>query len=172
MFLVCMNHLHRVTRVTWDLKLGLIRLIGKPVSYAGVLNSDQTCKKANFRSLDNTETVEGADLAILMATVQEVNDCFSNTLVGYFIGKRLAFPIVENYVKNTWAKCRIMRVMMNSNGFFFKFDLKTGLEQVLENGPWMIRTIPIILNTWTPNMNLTKDDITSVLVWVKLHDVQ
>lgn len=35
----------------------------------------------------------------------------------------------------------------------------------------MIRTVPIILDAWTSNLNLTKDDITSVPVWVKLHDV-
>ncbi|PWA66686.1 reverse transcriptase domain, Reverse transcriptase zinc-binding domain protein [Artemisia annua] len=99
-------------------------------------------------SLDNTETVEGADLAILMATVQEVNNRFSNTLVGYFIGKRLAFPIAENCVKNTWAKYGIMRVMMNSNGFFFNF---------FEDGLSMIATKlwkPIMLDAYTSTMYL------------------
>lgn len=36
---------------------------------------------------------------------------------------------------------------------------------------WMIRTIPIILNPWSPNASLTKEDLTKVPVWVKLHDV-
>nr|GEY95222.1 hypothetical protein [Tanacetum cinerariifolium] len=34
---------------------------------------------------------------------KEVSSRFANTLYGYFIGKRLAFPLVENYVKNTKA---------------------------------------------------------------------
>ncbi|GJZ41662.1 zinc knuckle CX2CX4HX4C containing protein [Tanacetum coccineum] len=46
-----------------------------------------------------------------------------------------------------------------------------GMEQVLENGPWLIRLVPIILNTWTPNTRLKKDEITTILVWVKLHNV-
>ena len=58
---------------------------------------------------------------------------------------------------------------MDSN--FFKFASKIGLEQILENSSWMIRTILIILATWFPNACLTKSDITSVPVWVKLHDV-
>ncbi|GJY86276.1 hypothetical protein Tco_0500302 [Tanacetum coccineum] len=39
----------------------------EPISYASLLNSEPRGKKANFRALDNTETVEGADLAIPMA---------------------------------------------------------------------------------------------------------
>lgn len=80
--------------------------------------------------------------------------------------------MVENYVRNAWAKFGILKVMMNSKGFFFfKFSSKRGMEEVLENGPWMIRTIPIILNPWSPNASLTKEDLTKVPVWVKLHDV-
>nr|GFB77832.1 zinc knuckle CX2CX4HX4C [Tanacetum cinerariifolium] len=42
---------------------------------------------------------------------------------------------------------------------------------MLENGPWLIRLVPLILNIWTPNSQLKKDVITSVLVWVKLYHV-
>ena len=42
---------------------------------------------------------------------------------------------------------------------------------MLENGPWFIRTIPLILNTWTPNTTMRKDDITKIPVWVKLHKI-
>ncbi|GJW36117.1 reverse transcriptase domain-containing protein [Tanacetum coccineum] len=44
-------------------------------------------------------------------------------------------------------------------------------NQVLEQGHWMIRNTPIILNKWTPNLSLGKDKVTSVPVWVKLHKV-
>ncbi|GJV19706.1 hypothetical protein Tco_1368726 [Tanacetum coccineum] len=33
--------------------------------------------------------------------------------------KRVAFPVVENFVKNVWKKFGLVRVMMNSKGFFF-----------------------------------------------------
>ena len=107
-----------------------------------------------------------------MASVELVNNRLANSLFGYFLGKRLAFPIVENYVKNTWAKYGLKRVTMNSDGFlFFKFTSLEGMEQVIENGPWLIRMAPLILNTWTPNTKLVKEDITSIPVWVKLHNV-
>ncbi|GKA11862.1 ribonuclease H-like domain-containing protein [Tanacetum coccineum] len=49
------------------------------------------------------------------------------------------------------------QIWFNSNndelqGFlFFQFKTSKGLEDVLENGPWMIRNNPIILNKWTMN---------------------
>lgn len=61
--------------------------------------------------------------------------------------------------------------MMNAKGFFFfKFSSWKGVEDVLKNGPWVIRTVPIILNTWSPSINLTKEDLLKVPVWVKHHD--
>ncbi|GKE24261.1 hypothetical protein Tco_1435773 [Tanacetum coccineum] len=66
---------------------------------------DNTSKKTvQLSELSNEESVEGVDVAISLATFNEVSNRFVNTLYGYFIGKRLAFPIVENYVKHTWAK--------------------------------------------------------------------
>ncbi|GJT94642.1 phospholipase-like protein [Tanacetum coccineum] len=55
--------------------------------------------------------------------------------------------------------------------FYFKFASLTGLEQVLEQGPWLIRNVPLILNKWTPDLALTKDNVTKVHVWAKIHKV-
>ncbi|GJT51663.1 trichome birefringence-like protein 3 [Tanacetum coccineum] len=55
-------------------------------------------------------------------------------------------------------------------GFLLCTSFK-GIEHVLEQGPWLIRNILLILTKWTPNMSLAKDKVTRVLVWVKLHNV-
>ncbi|GKD26721.1 hypothetical protein Tco_1232935 [Tanacetum coccineum] len=55
--------------------------------------------------------------------------------------------------------------------YYFKFTSTTGLEQVLEKGPWMIRNQPLILTKWAPNLELAKDVVTKVPVWVKIHKV-
>ncbi|GKB03718.1 homeodomain-like protein [Tanacetum coccineum] len=73
------------------------------------------------------------------AIVKKVSTCFEHILYGYFIGKRMAFLIVEYYARNNWAKHGLKRIMMNNKGFFFfKFDSRAGLEAVLEGGPWLI----------------------------------
>ncbi|GJZ20509.1 retrovirus-related pol polyprotein from transposon 17.6 [Tanacetum coccineum] len=91
----------------------------------------------------NEVSVDGAAAALPIEAVETVNARFTNTLYGYFIGDRLAFPLVENY----------------------------GMESVLENGPWLVRRVPLILNEWTPNTILKKDEIKRVPVWVKMHHV-
>ncbi|GKC61009.1 zinc knuckle CX2CX4HX4C containing protein [Tanacetum coccineum] len=62
--------------------------------------------------------------------------------------------------------------MMNSKGFFFfKFDSRVGLEAVLEGGRWLIRKSPIILKKWSMDARLLKEELTRILIWVKLLDV-
>nr|GEW60578.1 ribonuclease H-like domain-containing protein [Tanacetum cinerariifolium] len=62
--------------------------------------------------------------------------------------------------------------MMKSNGFFFfKFASIEGMNGVFENGLWFIRSAPIILKKWTPNVDLLKDDMNSVPIWVKFYDI-
>ncbi|GJY88017.1 hypothetical protein Tco_0502645 [Tanacetum coccineum] len=143
-------------------------------SFASLLknpNSHAATKAVRLKVMNNSECVQGAIVAIPLAAVEEVSARFENTLYGYFIGHRLAFPLVENYVKNAWAKFGLERPMLKKGFFFFQFLTREGMEKVLENGPWLIRLVPIFLNIWTPNTRLTKDTITSAPIWVKMHNV-
>ncbi|GJU44675.1 hypothetical protein Tco_1201941 [Tanacetum coccineum] len=88
--------------------------------------------------------MENFDTVLPRFAIDKVKTKYKNSLVGYFIGKSLDFPVVQNY---------------------------TGMEQVLEWGPWMIHNTPLILNKWTLNLPLTKDEVTKVPVWVKMHKV-
>ncbi|GKC98059.1 putative RNA-directed DNA polymerase, partial [Tanacetum coccineum] len=55
--------------------------------------------------------------------------------------------------------------------FFFEFSSTDSLDAMLENGLWFIRNNPLILKMWNPDVNLLKEDVGNVLVWVKLHGV-
>ncbi|GJV60156.1 hypothetical protein Tco_1466256 [Tanacetum coccineum] len=143
---------------------------GNMGSFASVLKESNK-KTVKITELRNTEVVEGATVAIPYDAVEEVISRFANTLYGYFIGKRLAFPLVENYVKNTWAKFGLKRVMLDDSFFLFQFETKEGMESVIKNGPWLIRLVPLFLNVWTPNIVLKKEEIRNAPVWVKLRHV-
>lgn len=127
------------------------------LSYASMFQTKNTFKSVNIFELRNEERVEGAHVKIPLKEINDVSARFAHTLYGYFIGKRLTFPIVENYVKNTWAKFGLERVMLNNGFFLFQFATKEGMDNVLETGPWLIRSIPIFLNIWTPNTTLAKE---------------
>ena len=149
----------------------------KQTSYADKLKSsnkgsEKEQKKANFRFIKSESNKDGIDVVIPVEIVKKVTNRFENSLYGYFLGERLAFPVVENYVKNAWTKFGLKRLMMNDAGFFFfQFNSKAGMDQVLERGPWMIRSNPILLNIWTPDSCLSKKDTSLVPVWVDLYDV-
>ncbi|GKD31565.1 zinc knuckle CX2CX4HX4C containing protein [Tanacetum coccineum] len=140
-------------------------------SFASVLQAKPSKRIVKIKELRNEVSVEGASVAIPYEAVEEVSSRFTNTLYGYFIGKRRAFRLVENYVKNTWAKYGLKHVQLHDDFFLFQFESKEGMDKVLENGPWLIRTVPLILNVWSSNTDLKKAEVKKALVWIKLHHV-
>ncbi|GJZ57657.1 zinc knuckle CX2CX4HX4C containing protein [Tanacetum coccineum] len=142
------------------------------VGAAGASEKDQPKVSSNFRTLVANPVFDGVNISILHKVVKKVSTLFECTLYGYFIGKRMAFLVVEYYVRNNWAKYGLKRIMMNSKGFFFfKFDSLAGLEAVLEGGPWLIRKYPIIFKKWSMHTRFLKEELTRIPIWVKLHNV-
>ncbi|GKB34116.1 integrase, catalytic region, zinc finger, CCHC-type containing protein, partial [Tanacetum coccineum] len=68
----------------------------------------------------------------------------ANSVYGFFLGKRMAYPV---------------------------FSSKDGMNVMLENGPWFIHSIQLILKKWTSDANLLKEDVCNVPVWIIFHDV-
>nr|GEV94687.1 hypothetical protein [Tanacetum cinerariifolium] len=129
--------------------------IRKP-SFALVVHEKPQKTIIKIKEMRNEVNVNGAAVTIPMEAVESVNARFVNTLYGYFIDDRLAFPLVENYVKNTWAKYGLKRIQLHEEFFLFQFNTKEDMESVMENGPWLIRHVPLLLNEWTSNTLLKK----------------
>nr|GEW23713.1 hypothetical protein [Tanacetum cinerariifolium] len=122
----------------------------KRVSFATVV-TENTHQKVNFRKVEEDVTS---------------NVDYEPTIPMSSVVKRTMCLI------NAWGKLGIQKVMMNAKGFYFlKFSSMKGVDDVLENGPWMIRQVPIILNKWPPSNSLTKENHSSVPIWVKMHNV-
>ncbi|GJS09896.1 zf-CCHC domain-containing protein, partial [Tanacetum coccineum] len=71
-------------------------------------------RMVHVSAMFNDVKVQGANVAIPIAVVDEISAKFANTLYGYFIGERLAFPIMEAYVKNAWAKYGFERIIFRN----------------------------------------------------------
>ncbi|GKB50943.1 reverse transcriptase domain-containing protein [Tanacetum coccineum] len=141
-------------------------------SFADVVSSTKPTAKVNFGTLFNAETVEDSDFVLPIETINAVKHRYENSLVAYFVGKRVAFTLVKSYVTNTWGKFGFQKIMRDDDGFFFfKVASIAGVEQVLEHGPGIIRNMPLILNKWTPSLSMCKDKVTNVPAWVKMHGV-
>nr|GFB18947.1 hypothetical protein [Tanacetum cinerariifolium] len=128
--------------------------------------------KVHFRALINEEKIESFDCVLPKAVAAKVKSRYENSIVGFYVGKDPSFPVVQHYVLNTWRKYGFKKITRNDDGvYLFKFAFKSGMDQVLEKGPWLIRKSPIILNKWTASVSLKKGEVTKVPVWVKLYNV-
>ncbi|KAJ0521409.1 putative transcription factor interactor and regulator CCHC(Zn) family [Helianthus annuus] len=143
----------------------------RPLSYAhSVMNGSG--KKLNFRSFASLDRRDDCDVVLPKESIRVVKDKLANTLYGYFLGDRIAFPVVDYFVKNNWKKFGLEKTMMNANGFyFFKFADNAGMLAVLNGGPWIIRSQPFFLNEWSPTTKLVKKEVKNMQIWVKIHEV-
>nr|GEX70830.1 hypothetical protein [Tanacetum cinerariifolium] len=71
----------------------------------------------------------GIDVVVLVDSIRAISKRFSNTAYGFFLAKKVAYPVVANYNN------------------------------------------PLILEKWLSDENLLKEDVNTVLVWVKLYGV-
>ncbi|GJT06947.1 zinc knuckle CX2CX4HX4C containing protein [Tanacetum coccineum] len=72
---------------------------------------------------------------------------------GYFIGKRIAFPVMEYYVRNNWGKYGLTRLMMNSKVWVKIHDVP--IQVFSEDGLSIIASQigkPIMLDSYTSLM--------------------
>ncbi|GKC26646.1 zinc knuckle CX2CX4HX4C containing protein [Tanacetum coccineum] len=106
--------------------------------FASMLKDINPLHTVHLTKIKNDVEIVGVNVAIPHAVLDMISARFVNTLYGYFIGKRLAFPVVENDVKHAWAKYGLERVMLHQGFFMFQFSSKEGMDSVMKNGPWRI----------------------------------
>ncbi|GJR55416.1 hypothetical protein Tco_1405937 [Tanacetum coccineum] len=133
-------------------------------SFVNVVAASKPNPKLNFRTLFNEDKVENTDFVLPVENVMAAQNKFANSLVGFFVGKRVAFPLVQNYVTNTWAKFGFQKVIKDDDDvFYFKFSSITGLEQIhkvpimaySEDGLSLIASQigkPVMLDAFTSSM--------------------
>ncbi|GJW43821.1 reverse transcriptase domain-containing protein [Tanacetum coccineum] len=131
-------------------------------SYANV-TCEPSRKALNFRALF-TSRANGVYVVVPVESIRAVSERFANTAYSFFLGKRVAYPIVANYVRNTWGKYGRVKSMLNSSTglFSFQFSSIDGLNEMHENGPWFIHKHPLILKNWNLDVNLLKEDVRNV----------
>ncbi|GKA10247.1 hypothetical protein Tco_0689680 [Tanacetum coccineum] len=98
-------------------------------SYANVAGAP-SIKSVNFRTL-YTPGGNGVDVAILVESIRAISAQFANMLYGFFLGNRVAYPVVANYVRNTGLN----------------MDRKDGLSAIATK-----LGTPLMLDTYTSDM--------------------
>jgi hypothetical protein len=104
--------------------------------------------------------------------IEEGISKWSPSLVGQFLDKPLPFYIVKRTVDSMWAQYGKVEVFLMENGLYlFRFaDVKTR-DDVMEEKIWHIINKPLILRKWTPGMQLLKISLSTVPIWIKIHNL-
>ncbi|GJW43822.1 hypothetical protein Tco_0072621 [Tanacetum coccineum] len=89
-----------------------------PTSYAKLVTAEPNRnvsptprKSVNFRTLITSMSNE-ADVVVLLESIRAISKRYANTSYAFFLGKRVAYPIVANYVRNTWGWSSYARAMI------------------------------------------------------------
>ncbi|KAK1424454.1 hypothetical protein QVD17_19784 [Tagetes erecta] len=87
-----------------------VQIIGPDVgSYAAVLHTGTSKNKINFRFLEPLDKQQGVDVVLPRESFKIVQEKLGFTLYGYFLGDRVAYPVVEYFVKMNWQKYGLQR---------------------------------------------------------------
>ncbi|GJU44734.1 hypothetical protein Tco_1202000 [Tanacetum coccineum] len=95
-------------------------------------------KKKKSNESDSSEKVNNVTDVSTPAAMDVSKQAVEFPSLGFFLGKRVAYPVVANHVRNTCGKYGLVKSMLNSSiGLFsFQFSSMGGLNAILENGPW------------------------------------
>jgi hypothetical protein len=97
---------------------------------------------------------------------------WSSSLVGQFLDKPLPYYIVKRTVDILWASFGKVEVFLLENGLYlFRFQNEKARDEIMEAKLWHIANKPLILRKWAPGMQLLKLSLSTVPVWVKLHNL-
>ncbi|GKE94263.1 hypothetical protein Tco_1579118 [Tanacetum coccineum] len=110
--------------------------------------------KANFCSISSENLYDGVNFSIPRKVVEKVNTRFDNTLYGYFIGKRVAFPVVEYYVFFEDSISIIASQIINADDVF-KDNLTIGVP-LIEDSVFSIEMVRIEYKWKPPRCDLCK----------------
>ncbi|CAI9295452.1 unnamed protein product [Lactuca saligna] len=141
-------------------------------SYARMVESTNNVVDLNIKVIPKVDGKPSGKVELPYADLMLGGAPYHATLYGFFVGKKLAFPTVNHFSFKMWKMYGLKDIMVNDEGFFFfKFDSKEGMMSVLEGGPWLINNVPMFVQRWRPGLVLSKPQINSVPVWVKVFNV-
>ncbi|KAF9603430.1 hypothetical protein IFM89_036131 [Coptis chinensis] len=96
---------------------------------------------------------------------------WSDYMVGFFVEKRLPFPLVKAAMARLWKIKGSYTISTDRELYYFKFNLDEDRKQVLDADPIFIAGKLFVVRQWTREVEAQKNKITSIPIWVKLMDL-
>ncbi|KAF9606229.1 hypothetical protein IFM89_023812 [Coptis chinensis] len=87
---------------------------------------------------------------------------WSDYVVGFFVEKRLPFPLVKAALARLWKIKGSYTISTNRELYYVKFNLDEDRKQVLDADPIFIAGRLFVVHQWTREVKAQKNKITSI----------
>ncbi|GJY05164.1 RNA-directed DNA polymerase, eukaryota, reverse transcriptase zinc-binding domain protein [Tanacetum coccineum] len=149
------------------------KVVPNKLTYADVLDNKEGQIDKNLCYVPTSTCTDGSDVVIFEEDlVQLGSEKWNLTICGYFVGMKMSYYELKYNLVRMWSKYGLAEIFNTSNDVFcFKFRQEQGMKFVLENSPWMVGGRPLIVQQWSPDVNLEKAKPDKIPLWIKMYDV-
>uniref|UniRef100_A0A803NTX5 Reverse transcriptase domain-containing protein n=1 Tax=Cannabis sativa TaxID=3483 RepID=A0A803NTX5_CANSA len=104
--------------------------------------------------------------------IQEEVDFWKPSIVCYVLGANPPLAVFEGFVRRMWSE-KVERVGLLSYGIYIiRFHSIEYRDEVLRGGYIFFNRRPVVMKEWEPSINVKKEDIRMVPIWVHLDDLE
>ncbi|GKC88040.1 zinc knuckle CX2CX4HX4C containing protein, partial [Tanacetum coccineum] len=99
----------------------------------------------------STEIDENGNEVVVLNDEMIESGCekWKYTICGFFVGGQVTYSEARYHLRRMWNQFGYIDLMKNDGGvFFFKFQDEKGMEEVINNGPWLVNNKPMFVQKW------------------------
>ncbi|XP_058784641.1 uncharacterized protein LOC131659469 [Vicia villosa] len=94
---------------------------------------------------------------------------WDSALIMYVLGGDLSMNMVKQFMIRQWNTVQLPDLLYHDDRYFImRFKSMKEKEEILMNGPYTIKNIPMLLRDWKPDFCMKKDMLRTIPIWVKL----
>ncbi|GJT26179.1 RNA-directed DNA polymerase, eukaryota, reverse transcriptase zinc-binding domain protein [Tanacetum coccineum] len=142
------------------------------VSYAKMITSNYIEIDKKLCYIPTTIGENSFDVAIFdEELVNSGSSKWKLTGCGYFVGAKMNFYGLRYNLRKMQGRYGLGEMFSTSNDVYcFKFKHENGMNQVLENSPWLIGGRPLLVQKWSRDISFEKTEPDIVPLWIKMFD--
>ncbi|XP_074290657.1 uncharacterized protein LOC141617369 [Silene latifolia] len=104
--------------------------------------------------------------------VEEEIEYWNQAVVCYILGANPPSEVIEGFIRRIWTKFNIDKISFMPNGVFLvRFKSVEMKDKVLNSGYYMFDNKPMIVKSWTRDLEMRKEEVSSVPAWIRMHNL-
>ncbi|GJZ96143.1 RNA-directed DNA polymerase, eukaryota, reverse transcriptase zinc-binding domain protein [Tanacetum coccineum] len=117
--------------------------VKKPVSFSRVMQGASFNGNNKLKLVSCAINNEGRKVVDMDSVIEEGSKKWGLTVVGHFVGFKMSYKEIVGHLKRMWRPYQLDEIIVNEGGlYFFKFKSEDGLQNVIENGLWLVDKKP------------------------------